>query len=72
MVIADDSSFVSNGNLFMKEHLSETEQFALLLKAGYLTIDHLDGGLLNLRVANLDVQSILDSSGKIGEFRKGK
>lgn len=59
--MADDSLYVSKGNLFIKEHLADTEKLILLLKAGYLTIDHVDEELFYLRIPNFDVQLALNS-----------
>lgn len=61
MLIADDSLYVSKGNLFIKEHLTDTEKLILLLKAGYLTIDYVDKELFYLRIPNSDVQLALNS-----------
>ena len=61
MVVADDSLYVSKGNLFMKEHLTDTEKMILFLKAGYLTIDYVDEELFYLRISNSDVQLALNS-----------
>lgn len=61
MMVADDSLHVSKGNLFMKEHLTDTEKMILFLKAGYLTIDCVDEELFYLRISNSDVQLALNS-----------
>lgn len=61
MLIADDSLYVSKGNLFIKEYLTDTEKLILLLKAGYLTIDYVDKELFYLRIPNSDVQLALNS-----------
>ena len=61
MLIADDSLYVSKGNLFMKEHLTDTEKLILLLNACYLTIDYVDKAVFYLRIPNSDVQFALNS-----------
>ena len=61
MLIAGDSLYVSKGNLFMKEHLTDTEKLILLLNAGYLTIDYVDKEVFYLRIPNSDVQFALNS-----------